>query len=241
MIQFNLLPDVKLEYIKARQTKRMVILVSAVVTAASFAIVVVLFLGVNVVQKNHLKNLQSDIDRDSKSLQDVPDLNKILTVQNQLNSLDELHAGKPAVERMGKYLAQVVPKNVTVSSLDVSLTEHTMSFEGSATALSEINRFIDTLKFTKYEAGDKNGNAFSAVVLATFGRTDSGMPGENTQPATYQVTLTFDPAIFDNSLAVSLKVPDTVTTRSATEKPDSIFQPQGSIDNPASGAETEGQ
>ena len=226
MIQFNLLPDVKLEYIKARQSKRLVMISSAIVTGVSIGLVVVLFLGVNVVQKNHLSNLASDIERDSQKLEEEKDLDKILTVQNQLNSLNDLHAKKPAVERLSPYLTKIVPKRVSISLLEVDFSQNTMSFEGSSTALRDVNQFIDTMKFTEITVDEETKKAFSSVVLASFDRNDGENRLDNPRPAKYTITLQFDPIIFDNVSDVKFKVPDTITTQSAIQKPDDIFQVQ---------------
>lgn len=226
MIQFNLLPDVKLEYIKARRSKRLVMLGALVVSGIAVAILVILFFGVNVLQRQHLSHLQGDIDRDSKKLEDTENLDKILTVQNQLHVLNELHTKKPVATRMSTYLPQLTPKDITISSLDVDFTANTMAIDGSGTSLSEINKFVDTLKFAKYTAGDQSGKPFSSVVLAGFGlNAEQAAPG--TAKATYQITLSFDPIIFDSANEVTLQVPAGISTRSVTEKPDSIFQQQG--------------
>jgi hypothetical protein len=223
MIQFNLLPDVKLEYIKARQTKRLVILVSAVVTSVSLAIVVVLFLGVNVVQKNHLNNLQKDIDKDSKAIQEVQDLNKILSVQSQLNNLNGLHDAKPAVERLGGYLGQVVPNEVSISDMDIDYTTGTMVIDGSSDAVKNVNEFVDTLKFTTFTIDGQQSKAFPEVVLTEVDRND-----ETTPPVTYKLTIKFDPMIFNITKEIKLEVPNQVTTRSVTERPSPLFQAQPS-------------
>lgn len=225
MIQFNLLPDVKLEYIKARRTKRMVVLGSAVVTGASVAIMVSLFFTTNVFQQRHLSNLDTDIKRDSQTLQQEPDLDKILTVQNQLRVMDELHAKKPAASRLGTYLTQVTPSNLSITKLETDFTTNVMLFEGTAASLSAVNQFVDTLKFTTYKAGDETDKAFPAVVLSSFGRSDTEDAGSG-GPASYKMTVTFNPAIFDITKDTKLQVPKTVTTRSATEKPEAIFEPQ---------------
>ncbi len=223
MIQFNLLPEVKLEYIKARRTKRLVILVSTIVAGASITITVVLFMATNVLQRKHLNDLSGDIKHDSSQLEGEKDLNKILTVQNQLDSLDSLHAQKPAAARLGTYLSQMVPQDVTMTKITADFTAHTASFDGSAKSLSAVNKFIDTLKFTTYKVGNQKGNAFSAVVLATFDRSDE-QAGNNGKVATYQITLNFEPVIFDIEKNVELVVPNTVTTRSTLESPASPFQ-----------------
>lgn len=222
MIQFNLLPDVKLEYIKARRTKRMVMLVSTVVASISIAITVILFIGTNILQRQHLTNLDKDIKRDSHHLEEEEDLDKILTVQNQLGVLDQLHAQKPAAARLGTYLSQIVPEDVTISQMEVNFTENTIIFDGSAPSLSAVNRFIDTLKFTTYKVDDDDGGAFSSVVLSSFGRSDE--QAASGDPTTYQITLSYNPLIFNIEQAVELVVPKTTTTRSEVEKPASPFQ-----------------
>lgn len=222
MIQFNLLPDVKLQYIKARNMKRLVMLASAVVTGISLTIMIILFIGVHALQRGHLNRLRADIDRDSKKLQQEQDLNKILTVQHQLNSLNGLHEAKPAAERLGSYLSQLTPGEVTISNLSVDFGTNAMTIEGASGQFKFINEFIDTLKFTKYKHDDQTTEAFSNVVLASFTRNDE----DPETPATYQITLQFDPLIFDNTKTVSLEIPNTITTRSTTERPQPLFQAQ---------------
>ena len=73
MIQFNLLPDVKLDYIKAQRSRRLVVVVSVVVSLASVALLVLL-LSVAALQKKHLSDLSSDITSKSATLQKKPDI-----------------------------------------------------------------------------------------------------------------------------------------------------------------------
>lgn len=221
MIQFNLLPDVKIEYLKARQIKRSVIMGAAIVSSIGLTVTVILFIAVNVIQKRHLNNLKVDIDTASKQLREEPELSKILTVQQQLKSLNGLHQNKPAAERLGTYLSQVTPNDVTISSFEADFDARTMTFSGSAPALKAVNQFVDTLKFTTYQAGEASGNAFSSVVLSSFSRREQS---NDTDAATYQITLSFDQVIMNGSEKVTLNVPTTTTTRSTTERPSDLFQ-----------------
>src|SRR5690606_17026897 len=151
MIQFNLLPDVKLEYIKAKRTKHMVTLVAGAVTALAVFIFVLLFIVVNVVQKQHIANLDKDIQEDISYLQQVPDLAKVLTVQNQLAALPELHNQKPKVSRLYNYLIQLTPSKASIAEIQVDFAANTMTISGSANKLQTVNKFVDTLKFTEYQ------------------------------------------------------------------------------------------
>ncbi len=217
MIQFNLLPDVKLEYIRTKRTKRLVSLVAGGATVFSVGLMVLLFFAVNVLQKQHLNNLTRDIKADSQKLQDTPELNKILTVQNQLNSLPALHAQKPAATRLANYIKQTTPAQASIARLDVDFVAQTMVFTGSADSIATINKFVDTLKFTTYKEGETTAAAFSDVVLSSFTR--------QTSDAGYTINLKYNPTIFDASKEVQLIVPNIITTRSTTERPEALFQP----------------
>ncbi len=89
-MQLNLLPAVKMEYIKAQRSRRLVLSVSVIVTIAAVALLLLL-LSVSGLQKKHLSDLNKDIATESNKLQNEPQINKMLTVQNQLGSLTNLH------------------------------------------------------------------------------------------------------------------------------------------------------
>jgi hypothetical protein len=73
--------------------------ISFVVTAFA-AVLLIILLGASGLQKKHLSDLNKDIAAESKQLKRKPDIDKILTVQNQLDILTALHAGKPAASRL---------------------------------------------------------------------------------------------------------------------------------------------
>lgn len=229
MIQFNLLPDVKIEYIKARRLKRLIATGASAVMAGCVAITVLLFVFVNLLQAKHLQDLNKDIATDTSKISKFKDLDKILTVQNQLSSLPGLHASKPVASRLFTYVNQVTPANVSIATVQVDLVTNIINFTGSADSLASVNTFTDTLKFTEYQKkGDTSKtNAFSQVVLSSFGRNDKG--------ANYTIDLHYDPLIFNNSSDIDLIVPKKITTRSETEKPSDLFKP---IDSTTNGSST---
>lgn len=221
MIQFNLLPDVKLEYVKKQRSKRLVMMGSFAVTGICVLIMVLLFMIVNVFQKQHISNLDEDIDQSIADLERIPDLDKVLTIQNQLDSLKGLHETKPAVQRLYTYLIQLTPTDAKISQVTVNFDEQKMTLEGSATSLQVINKFVDTIKFTKYQYGDIDEKAFSEVVLSSYGISQDTTANNRT---TYTIDFTYNPDIFDNTLEVVLSVPAGISTRSITEKPQDLFE-----------------
>lgn len=234
MIQFNLLPDVKVEYIKTRRRKRLIMLASIVSSTAAFAIFALLFLFVRVSQTAHIKALDKDIKTNVSKIQSIPDIDKILTIQNQLNSLPELHDKKVVSSRLTGYLTQMTPAQATISDATLDFEANTMILKGQADSLPTVNKFADTLKFTDYKVNASDGatgKAFKDVVLQSFSVAGSGGGG---QGVSYELTMTYDPAIFavvknvtqGSTDAVTLNVPKIISTRSETEKPASLFAPQ---------------
>lgn len=221
MIQFNLLPNVKLEYIKARRTKRLVIVSAVIIGAASFFVFVLLFVNVNILQEKHISNLSKEIEENTNKLEEIEDIDKVLTVQNQLKVLTGLHENKPATDRSLTFISQVTPQKASVSQVSVNFDEKTISISGTTDSLATVNKFADTLKFTKYvvDESTQEANAFSEVVLVNFSVTEG--------QTTFQIDLKFDSTIFDNTKKIKLIIPSIISTRSQTQKPDEdLFQTQ---------------
>lgn len=220
--QLNLLPDVKLEYIKAQRARRLVVTISVLLTAAAL-VLVFLLLSVDGLQKKHLSDLSDDITSETKTLQNEPQINKILTVQNQLDSLTSLHASKPAAPKLFDYLNQVTPVNVNITDFTTDFTQHTATITGTSGSLTNVNQYIDTLKYTKFTVSGSSGSlpAFNNVVLSSFSlNTSSQSPG---QAANYTINFAYDPTIFDITKNVKLSVPSTTTTR-AQQPTSDLFQ-----------------
>lgn len=247
MIQFNLLPDVKLEFIKATYRRRIISLISFIVAGGFLTIFVLMFLFVRVNQTNHLGDLDKDISKSVSELQSKPDLDKILTIQNQLNSLPGLHDQKVFSSRIFEYLTQLIPSQATVSNVELDLEAKTGVLKGNADSIPTLNKFVDTLKFTDYklEGSDtKEAKAFSSVVLQNF---TFNTKSDDTAPknlVSYEINFVYDPAIFSNTAkegnavanGVKLTVPNIITTRSETQKPTSLFQQDKSV-APAGGSQ----
>lgn len=222
MIQFNLLPDVKIKYIKTQRTKRTVMLASLAVSGVSLAVVILLFLSVQVVQKKSLNDLSKDIVNETKQLQNVQDLDKILTIQNQLSSLPALHDGKPVSSRILNYLVLVTPATASVSTVDVDFAASTFSITGSADSSATVNKYADTLKFATYKSSSTDsGKPFSDVVTSLSVNATSSDP---TRKAAFLLTFKFDPILFSNTETPVLTVPKIISNRSETEKPSAIFK-----------------
>lgn len=235
MIQFNLLPDVKLEFIKAQARKRMIIMVSVIVSVSFITIFVLLLLNVKVAQSKRMNDLTKDIKSSVKKVSDIKDIDKIITVQNQLASLPGLHDQKVISSRVTDYLLQLTPANAKITDVDMDFDAKTMTIKGTAPDLITVNKFADTLKFTKYKvntADGAEGKAFNNVVLSSFSIQEKATnPAEK---ATFEISVIFDEQLFKmikqdglaEDKAVTLNIPNIISTRSETEKPTELFGTQ---------------
>ncbi len=217
MIQFNLLPAVKQEYIKAQALKRLVMSVSFFASAAAIFVLLLGLFSVYFVQKKSINDLNSEIKTSSTALKNTPNISDILTVQSQLNSLSALHQQKPVSSRVFAYLSQVTPKQATISDMRIDYALNTMTISGNAPGFDVVNTFVDSLKFTTYtvKGSSLSQNAFSTVVVASFSRSSKS--------ATYSITLNFDPVIFNVADDVTLSVGG----QDSTQQPSIIFKQEG--------------
>ncbi|MGH7241157.1 MAG: PilN domain-containing protein [Candidatus Saccharimonadales bacterium] len=206
MIQFNLLPDIKQEYLKAKRSRQLVVFISVIVSVTALSILVLLFVSVKVVQQKSLNDANKDITNYSSQLKAIPNIDKMLTVQNQLKTLTGLHDSKVVSSRLFGYLAQLTPSAVSISSITTDFTAYTMTITGQTSALDQVNVYADTLKETTFitDSNKTATPAFSNVVLSSFSRDDKG--------ANYTLTLSFKPDIFSNANKVTLTVPTIATS-----------------------------
>jgi hypothetical protein len=208
MIQFNLLPDIKIRYLRANRQKHTIVLASALVIVAALVTMGTLVTIVFVLQKKNIHDLSSDITTKSSELKSTKDLSKILTVQNQLQELQTLHDGKPVVTRLFSYLDTAKPAAATNTRTFADYTQHTISLSGTTDTLDTVQLYIDRLKQTTYHtdaAPNTEVPAFSAVTLASFGR--------DAKSASYTITLNFDPIIFSESSNVTFTIGKTASTQ----------------------------
>lgn len=222
--QFNLLPDIKQANIK---TTRLINLInSGAITAAavSLSIFVVMLVTVAGLQKKQLSDANGQIAQYTNELKGNGSLEKILTVQNQLTTLADLHKNKHISSRIFTYLPEVTPTSVSLGNLSLDLTNNTMQITGNADSQKSVNTFIDTLKFTTYTINEgSEKTAFPSVIESSFGIAANA--------ASFTLSVTFDPVLFTNSnlddqgnpVVPTLKVPKLTSTRSVVDDPANVL------------------
>lgn len=228
-VQFNLLPDAKMTRVKAQRSRSLVTSVAIVVSVIAVALFAILFLSVNVYQKKQMGDADRDIVKYTAQLKSTKGIDEALTAQSQLVSLSSLHQGKRISSRIFGYLPQVTPANVKISRVNIDFAGNTLNIDGTADSQVAVNTFIDTLKFTTYKIGDKDGGkAFPSVTESSFSIASGNV--------SFGLSLTFDPNLFSNLLnsvgqsqTPVLVVPTLTTTHaSLNDSASQLFNEQGS-------------
>ncbi len=201
MIQFNLLPDVKKEYVKAKRAKRLIITSSLFASAIAVVVVLLLFSIVQIAQKKHIKDLSADIKAAEGRIQNVEGIDNVLSVQNQLSLLPSLHEQKPKTSRLFDYVKFASPATLSVSTLDLSVKDSTLVLQGSADAISVVNTFVDNLKATTYMVKSTEG----ASLVAAYTKISTQLTGDN-KGTTFKISMSFDPVLFDNTKEIQMNI-----------------------------------
>lgn len=137
MIEINLLPDVKQELIRAQIQRNLIISVSILSAIVAGALVVLIASYVYGAQTLMMRTANGNIDAEYSQLTSVEDLDKMLTIQNQLNTVSSLDQKKYITSRLYDMLNVVVPEspnNVTISSMNVEMP---LTDDGSGAAPAE--------------------------------------------------------------------------------------------------------
>jgi hypothetical protein len=225
MIQLNLLPDLKKEYIKAQKTKSFVISTSILVTIGAVGLSALLFVYVTFVQQLQINLATDDIKRKETDLKAIQDVDKYLTVQAQLAALPDLHNGKGSYDRLFNFLNVLnpsAPNNINLSTLQLEAEARTMMLTGTTGNFETLNVFVDTLKNAEisYKAGGQGEPQTekmfeqTLVMSSGFSRVD----GKNL--VSFTIKTVYTPAVFDvQNTDLAAKVPSITTTQSVTQSP----------------------
>lgn len=233
MIEINLVPDVKQELIHAQQVRSTVIsfsIVISIIAAGVVALLAVYVFGVQAVRSNLA---DTEITKDANQLKGVSDLGKVLTIQNQLTKIDQLHDNSFVQSRVFDMLNSIIPpapSSVTISDLVVSTDDGTVTLQGQSGATSSYTA-VDTFKKTIAGANvsytDSTGRTQQVPLASNLstGDTSYGEDASGAQVLRFSLTFSYAPELLSpDSSNVRIVL---TTTGNATDSylgiPKSIF------------------
>lgn len=174
MISLNLLPDVKKDLLRVRRERNLVVSISVVVVGASIGVLLLLsgtlgvLIGAKALMENSIKNDEQTIKQAQKKKQ----LDKYITIQNQLKQIGKLKSDQQVYSRLMDYLTQLnpaAPNNVQISSATIEApagsSGSTSSSSSSSASADGITMTIEG-KTTNFAALDVYKNTLSKAQLS---------------------------------------------------------------------------
>ena len=230
MIQINLIPDIKRELLRAQKMRRSAISISIIVGIAAGGIVVALAVILGV-QALHETITRGNIKDEYNKLTRVENLNNVLTIQNQLASIQSQQSARTMDSRLFDILGAInppAPNDVKFSSIKLDPTTNLISIEGSATnGYSATETLQKTILNTKVESG--SGDTAKSEPLTdkvTIVETTYGEAADGSKVLRFSITFTYPKGMLDNSLKdIKIVTPTAKTdvTDSKTRVPESLF------------------
>lgn len=223
MITLNLLPDVKLEYLRTRRVQAKVISIATTITIVAVGLIVLVAAWVYGGQTLQKSYLSGEIVKNTASLKAIPDIDKYLTLQNQLAKLTALHEGKNDFSRLLAYLPLVnpaPPNNVTLISIELTSSDEgsLLTFQGEAKDYTGLNTFRDTLQNAELKYGDQTEKLFETVSVTSSTLEQSA---QGTSVIVFNINTTYNPNAFLFSIKnPTVNVPQRNTTQSVQSAPD---------------------
>lgn len=235
MIELNLLPDVKKEFIKAQRTRNTVISGAILVSLVAGGLVALLAVIVYAGQGAIITTLKSDIKKNHQTLSSQQEINKYLAIQSQLKALDEAAGQRSVYGRLLDALPTLnpaAPNNITLYDVTINKVDTSMTMSGQAGNFEVVNNFKNTLEKATLSYADASGQQMQTPLFPTVTSatpTLSDVQGKTV--ASFNFTLTFAPEAFNPSNKdIKIQVPKLITSDSDQNAPKELFttQPGGS-------------
>lgn len=162
MFEINLVPDVKAEMIKTLKLRNLIFFICLIAVAAAGAVLLILG-GIKGGQDIAMTNQDRTLETMSNKILSYDDLDEILTLQNQLNKITEIGNNKKVLSRVFNILSVLLPNGadrITLSELNINLTDATLSFDAQADAGEDplidyrvLEAFKKSLPLMRYDYG----------------------------------------------------------------------------------------
>lgn len=160
--EINLVPDVKMQMIRAQKTRNLVLFICIVVSSVAVGAVVVLF-GIKSGQDIAISSQDKRIELMSNKLNSYNELGSLVTFQNQLTGIAEVNSQKTVLSRVFGALGVMLPQgqdSVRLSQLNINMENNLIQMEGQADARTDplidyrvLESFKKGVALTKYDYG----------------------------------------------------------------------------------------
>jgi len=202
VIEVNLIPDVKLELLRAQRQRLGVISLSMSVAIITGALVALLASYVFIVQSVAMSLADNSIKDETAKLQRVPDLAKTLTIQKQLDTVSSLHNSKLLSSRLFDIMTTIVPTgSSSIAISHIELDSGNINIEGQAAsgypALEAFKKTISKTTFSYVQAGDtKASEPIHIASDIVNGDQRYGESSDGTRVLNFMISFTYPNELF---------------------------------------------
>lgn len=200
MIQINLLPDVKREYLKAQQTKHAVVMVAILLSIVTVTLAALLFVYVRVLQPSHRTNIQKDIDSGIAKLKASEDAVEIVTVQGALEQIGALQDKKVVTSRVFNYVTSFTPRGVSYGAIKLDTATGIMTIAGVTSTHEKANELANNIKNASFthevNKQQQKLTPFSAVVFNSLSSNENSDSGKQ---VVFELTFKVEMQIFNQA------------------------------------------
>lgn len=235
MIEINLIPDIKREFLRNQRMRARVILGSITVCLAAGGLIVGMFLVLGA-QELFDKSASENIEKKHAELTtSYPNLNNIATIQSQVESVSALNEEKQIMSRLTAVLGAIrppAPNEVSISEVTVNPEEKTLTLQGVAPGgFNVADAFRKTIERTNLQlipygktAEDKETLPLTGEV--SLGELGFGEDSSGRRVLSFTMSFTYNENLFANlfsSVEVSSPTGVVNVTDSRLRVPDDLF------------------
>lgn len=230
MISINLVPNIKQELLRAQRQRTMVVFAAIIIGAVTICIVVILGIIVGG-QSLYSSRLNNTIKEESTELLKTPDLTDMLTIQNQLQKIDEINVEKKINSRLFDVLVATnppEPNNISISEVTLDPANSTITISGqAANGYSALEVFTKTIKATNIVyIEDENSKEISLTDDVAIEQQGFGEDAEGRRVLTFTISFKYpDETFTGKNESVVIRGPNASqnVTDSYVRVPESLF------------------
>ena len=235
MIEVNLIPDVKREYLRAQRMRNMVVSVSIMVMIVAGGAIAVLGVGLGAISAAGLVK-DGEIKSGYRQLSGQSGVNDIVTIQNQLAHVSELDKARGINSRVFEVVSEVNPparNNIKISTIRFKPSETSIAIDGSAAnSFTATDIMKKTILNTKIQYRDDSST--KEVPLAsevTITNTTYAQESDGSTALHFTLTFSYPKELTSNGYKnVTIVTPTSSidVTDSKTHVPDGLFSSNSS-------------
>ena len=235
MIEVNLIPDVKREYLRAQRMRNMVVSASIMVMIVAGGAIAVLGVGLGAVSAAGLVK-DGEIKSGYRQLSGQSGVNDIVTIQNQLAHVSELDKARGINSRVFEVVSAVnppAPNNIKISTIRLKPSETSIAIDGSAAnSFTATDIMKKTILNTKIQYRDDSST--KEVPLAsevTITNTTYAQESDGSTALHFTLTFSYPKELTSNGYKnVTIVTPtgSIDVTDSKTHVPDGLFSSNSS-------------